>query len=88
VIPVACVVADKIAEQAEFFSFGTNDLTQTTFGFSRDDIGSFLPDYLKKNILPPDPFQMRDQEGVGELGAMGVEKGRSTKPNLKFGICG
>jgi pyruvate,orthophosphate dikinase len=87
-IPRACVVADKIAEQAEFFSFGTNDLTQTTFGFSRDDIGSFLPDYLKKNILPHDPFQMLDQEGVGELVAMGVEKGRSTKPNLKIGICG
>jgi len=87
-IPRACVVADKIAEQAEFFSFGTNDLTQTTFGFSRDDVGSFLPDYLKKNILPHDPFQMLDQEGVGELVAMGVKKGRSTKPNLKIGICG
>jgi len=87
-IPRACVVADKIAGEAEFFSFGTNDLTQTTFGFSRDDVGSFLPVYLKKNILPNDPFQMLDQEGVGVLVAMGVEKGRSTKPNLKIGICG
>ena len=87
-IPRACVVAAKIAEQAEFFSFGTNDLTQTAFGFSRDDAGSFLPDYLKKNILPHDPFQMLDQEGVGELVAMGVKKGRSTRPNLKIGICG
>jgi len=87
-LPRACVVADKIAGEAEFFSFGTNDLTQTTFGFSRDDIGSFLPDYLKQNILPQDPFQMLDQEGVGELVAMGVKKGRSTRPNLKIGICG
>ncbi|WAC06507.1 MAG: pyruvate, phosphate dikinase [Thermodesulfobacteriota bacterium] len=87
-IPRACVVADKIAEQAEFFSFGTNDLTQTTIGFSRDDTGSFLPEYLTKNILPHDPFQILDQEGVGELVAMGVKKGRSTKPDLKIGICG
>jgi pyruvate,orthophosphate dikinase len=75
-IPRACMVADKIAEQAEFFSFGTNDLTQTAFGFSRDDAGSFLPDYLKKNILPQDPFQMLDQEGVGEMIAMGVRRGK------------
>ena len=87
-VPRACVVADKIAGDAEFFSFGTNDLTQTTFGFSRDDIGSFLPDYLKKNILPQDPFQLLDQEGVGELVAMAVKKGRSVRKNLKVGICG
>jgi pyruvate,orthophosphate dikinase len=87
-IPRACVVADKIAEQAEFFSFGTNDLTQTTFGFSRDDVGAFLPIYLRKKIIPQDPFQVLDQEGVGELIAMAVKKGRSAKPNLKIGICG
>ncbi|MCX8011620.1 MAG: pyruvate, phosphate dikinase, partial [Desulfobacterota bacterium] len=87
-IPRACVVADKIAEQAEFFSFGTNDLTQTTFGFSRDDVGSFLPDYLKKNILPFDPFQKLDQEGVGELVAMAIKKARSVRKDLKIGICG
>ena len=87
-IPRACVVADKIAEQADFFSFGTNDLTQTTFGFSRDDVGAFLPIYLRKKIIPQDPFQVLDQEGVGELIAMAVKKGRSAKPNLKIGICG
>jgi pyruvate,orthophosphate dikinase len=87
-IPRACLVADKIAEYAEFFSFGTNDLTQTTFGFSRDDIGSFLPDYLDKGILPEDPFQSLDVEGVGSLVATGVRKGRATNPKLKVGICG
>ncbi|MDX1763524.1 MAG: pyruvate, phosphate dikinase [bacterium] len=87
-VPRACVVADKIAESAEFFSFGTNDLTQTTFGFSRDDIGSFLPGYLEEKILPDDPFQSLDQEGVGELVAMGVQRGRKTRKNLKIGICG
>lgn len=87
-LPRACVVADKIAEEAEFFSFGTNDLTQTTFGFSRDDIGGFLPEYLDRNILESDPFQQLDQEGVGELVAMGVKKGRKTRKNLKIGICG
>ena len=87
-IPRACIVADKIAEKAEFFSFGTNDLTQTTFGFSRDDVGSFLPEYIKKSILKNDPFQILDQEGVGELVALGVKKGRSTRKNLKIGICG
>ena len=87
-IPRACLVADKIAEYAEFFSFGTNDLTQTTFGFSRDDIGSFLPDYLDKGILPADPFQSLDVEGVGFLVATGVRKGRATNPKLKVGICG
>ncbi len=87
-IPRACLVADQIAEEAEFFSFGTNDLTQTTYGFSRDDIGSFLPDYLDKGILPEDPFQSLDVEGVGFLVATGVRKGRATKPKLKVGICG
>lgn len=87
-IPRACVVADKIAEKAEFFSFGTNDLTQTTFGFSRDDVGCFLPSYLKNKIIEQDPFQILDQEGVGELVAMAVKKGRSTRKDLKIGICG
>lgn len=87
-IPRACLVADKIARRAQFFSFGTNDLTQTTFGFSRDDVGSFLPVYLEKKILPADPFQTLDVEGVGQLIKMGVEKGRATRPDLKVGICG
>ena len=87
-IPRACIVADKIGKEAEFFSFGTNDLTQTTFGFSRDDIGSFLPDYLEKKVLPQDPFQSLDVSGVGALVEMGVKKGRSARPKLKVGICG
>jgi len=87
-IPRAAVTADQVAEVAEFFSFGTNDLTQMTFGYSRDDAGKFLPVYLQKGILKNDPFQVLDQEGVGQLVRMGVEKGRSTKPNLKVGICG
>ncbi len=87
-IPRACIVADEVAKEAEFFSFGTNDLTQTAFGFSRDDIGYFLPDYLDKNILPEDPFQSLDTEGVGSLVAMGVSNGRSSNPDLKIGICG
>ena len=87
-LPRACLVADEIAQAAEFFSFGTNDLTQTTFGFSRDDIGGFLPVYLEENILPVDPFQSIDQNGVGELVEMAVKKGRSTQPNIKLGICG
>ena len=87
-IPRACLVADEIAKEAEFFSFGTNDLTQTTFGFSRDDIGSFLPDYLDKGILPNDPFQSLDTGGVGILVEMGVRKGRKSRPRLKVGICG
>lgn len=87
-IPRACVTADEIATEAEFFSFGTNDLTQTTFGFSRDDIGSFLPIYLEKGLLPSDPFQTIDQKGVGSLMEIGIRKGRSTKPDLKIGICG
>ena len=87
-LPRSCVTAHKIAEEAQFFSFGTNDLTQTTYGFSRDDIGGFLPDYLDKNILPIDPFQSIDQEGVGSLVKMGVEQGRSVNSKLKIGICG
>lgn len=87
-LPRAAITSDKIAAEAEFFSFGTNDLTQTTFGLSRDDAGNFLPFYLEKNIFPGDPFVSIDQDGVGELIKMGVEKGRSVKPNLKVGICG
>jgi len=87
-IPRACITADKIAVPCEFFSFGTNDLTQMGFGFSRDDIGGFLPKYLDKGILPADPFQTIDQEGIGELIRMGITKGRAVKPGLKIGICG
>ena len=87
-VPRAAVTADAIAERAEFFSFGTNDLTQMTFGFSRDDIGSFLPDYLEKKILPYDPFGSLDIGGVGKLIEMAVAKGRQARPGLKCGICG
>ena len=87
-LPRACLTADEIAEHAEFFSFGTNDLTQTTYGFSRDDIGSFLPDYLERKILPGDPFQSLDVNGVGKLVSMAVELGRGVNPQLKIGICG
>lgn len=87
-LPRACLVADEIAEEAEFFSFGTNDLTQTTYGFSRDDIGGFLPVYLEEKILPVDPFQSIDIDGVGQLVEMAVKKGRSTQPGIKLGICG
>jgi len=87
-IPRAALIADKIAESAEFFSFGTNDLTQMTFGYSRDDAGKFLPVYLEKGILKHDPFQVLDQAGVGQLVKMGIERGRTTRPNLKVGICG
>ncbi len=87
-VPRAAVTADKIAKVADFFSFGTNDMTQMTFGFSRDDIGSFLPDYLAQGILEKDPFQELDREGVGRMVAMGVSGGRSTNPDLKVGICG
>jgi pyruvate,orthophosphate dikinase len=87
-IPRACVTADKFASVCEFFSFGTNDLTQMGYGFSRDDMGSFLPTYLEKKILPADPFQTIDQEGIGELIKMGINKGRAVKPTLKIGICG
>jgi pyruvate,orthophosphate dikinase len=87
-IPRAALQADRMAETAEFFSFGTNDLTQMGFGFSRDDIGTFLPDYLAAKILPDDPFGTLDQEGIGELIKLGIERGRRTRPNLKVGICG
>ncbi len=87
-IPRAALTADKIAEHAEFFSFGTNDLTQMSFGFSRDDIGGFLPDYLQKGILKQDPFQSIDQAGVGELIKMGIQRGRKTNKALEVGICG
>ncbi|HQN93336.1 MAG TPA: pyruvate, phosphate dikinase, partial [Prolixibacteraceae bacterium] len=87
-IPRAAVTADQIATEADFFSFGTNDLTQMTLGFSRDDAGKFLPEYINKGIFKQDPFQVLDQTGVGLLVEMGASKGRSTKPNLKVGICG
>ena len=87
-IPRAALTADHIAAEADFFSFGTNDLTQMTLGYSRDDAGKFLPDYLEKGILKQDPFQVLDQNGVGILVQMGVEKGRSVKEKLKVGICG
>ena len=84
----ASLTAHENEEVAEFFSFGTNDLTQMTFGYSRDDVGSFLPTYLAQNILPKDPFEVLDQGGVGQLVDMAVRKGRSTRPELKCGICG
>ncbi|MGQ8338871.1 pyruvate, phosphate dikinase [Sunxiuqinia sp. A32] len=87
-IPRAALTADHVAAEADFFSFGTNDLTQMTLGYSRDDAGKFLPDYLDRGILKQDPFQVLDQTGVGQLVQMGVEKGRSVKPKLKVGICG
>jgi pyruvate,orthophosphate dikinase len=87
-LPRAAVVADEIAKDAEFFSFGTNDLTQTTFGFSRDDINKFLPTYVEEGILKQDPFAVIDQEGVGELVRMGIERGRKTREHLEVGICG
>jgi pyruvate,orthophosphate dikinase len=87
-IPRAAMIAEKLAATAQFFSFGTNDLTQMTFGYSRDDAGSFLPDYVDKKILPKDPFESIDQEGVGQLVRRGTEDGRSTNPDLKVGVCG
>ncbi len=87
-IPRAALTADEIAKSAEFFSFGTNDLTQMTFGYSRDDTGVFMPVYLKKGLLKHDPFEVLDQEGVGQLVKMAVEKGRQTRPDIKLGICG
>ncbi len=87
-LPRACLTADKIAEHAEFFSFGTNDLTQTTYGYSRDDIGSFLPEYLDKNILSHDPFQSLDTNGVGKLVSLATRDGKKTNNDLKIGICG
>ncbi|MBI2526727.1 MAG: pyruvate, phosphate dikinase [Candidatus Rokubacteria bacterium] len=87
-LPRAALIADQMAQCAEFFSFGTNDLTQMTFGYSRDDIGKFLPYYLEHKILPFDPFAVLDQEGVGEMIKIGIERGRRTRPKLKVGICG
>ena len=87
-IPRAALLADEIASEAEFFSFGTNDLTQMTFGYSRDDIASFLPVYLEKKILKVDPFQVLDQRGVGQLIEIAVKRGRAVRPDLKCGICG
>ena len=87
-IPRAALTANEVAEHAEFFSFGTNDLTQMTFGYSRDDIATFLPDYLSQEVLPCDPFVSIDQTGVGQLVQYGVERGRATRPDLKIGICG
>jgi pyruvate,orthophosphate dikinase len=87
-VPRAAVTADKIAEEAEFFSFGTNDLTQMGAGFSRDDAGSFLKEYVSSSIYDRDPFEVLDQEGIGELIRIAVEKGRSVRPDIKIGICG
>jgi len=87
-LPRAALTADKIAESAEFFSFGTNDLTQTTFGLSRDDAGRFLPNYIERGILPDDPFQVLDEEGVGKLIEFAITAGRKVRESLKVGICG
>jgi pyruvate,orthophosphate dikinase len=87
-VPRAAIVADAIGAEADFFSFGTNDLTQMTFGFSRDDINTFLPDYLRRELLLRDPFQTLDATGVGQLVDMAVKKGRGAKKGLKCGICG
>lgn len=87
-IPRAALVADEIAKEADFFSFGTNDLTQMTFGYSRDDVGKFLPTYLAQGILQNDPFEVLDQRGVGQLIKIATERGRAARPSLKVGICG
>lgn len=87
-LPRAALTADQIAEEAQFFSFGTNDLTQTTFGLSRDDAGKFIPMYIRQGILPRDPFVSIDEDGVGQLVKMGVTKGRGVRKDLKVGICG
>jgi len=87
-VPRAALTADEVARHAEFFSFGTNDLTQMAFGFSRDDVGTFVPEYVEREILPKDPFQSLDKAGVGQLVSIGVERGRKTRPDLKIGICG
>jgi pyruvate,orthophosphate dikinase len=87
-LPRACLKADEIAEAAEFFSFGTNDLTQTAFGISRDDSARFMDDYIRKGIMERDPFISIDTEGVGELVRIGVERGRKSRPDIKLGICG
>jgi pyruvate,orthophosphate dikinase len=84
----ACVVADRLAREAQFFSFGTNDLTQTTLGVSRDDAASFLGEYVRRGIYPVDPFVAIDRDGLGELIAIGVERGRRARADLKIGICG
>ena len=86
--PRAALIADSIGQQAEFFSFGTNDLTQMTMGFSRDDAGKFLPDYLKKGMYEHDPFRSIDQKGVGPAGGDGGEKGRAVRPDIEVGVCG
>ena len=86
--PRAAMVADELAREAEFMSFGTNDLTQTTLGFSRDDAGRFIPNYIEKGVFEKDPFQTIDQEGVGKIMIMTVEKARSVKPDMDIGICG
>ena len=87
-LPRACLIADQIAPHADFFSFGTNDLTQATLGLSRDDVASFLPTYLAQDLLAHDPFASLDEAGVGQLVAMAVAKGRAAKPGLKVGVCG
>ena len=87
-LPRACLTADRVAEQADFFSFGTNDLTQTTFGLSRDDAGKIISEYMDDKIWEHDPFVAIDREGVGELMKIGVAKGRITRPDIKIGICG
>ena len=87
-IPRAALRAGEIAKEAEYFSFGTNDLTQMTFGYSRDDVGKFLPHYISQKIVPFDPFQVLDQDGVGELVVTAVERGRKIRPNIKLGVCG
>ncbi|MBF0297020.1 MAG: pyruvate, phosphate dikinase, partial [Magnetococcales bacterium] len=87
-LPRAALVADQLAVDAEFFSFGTNDLTQTTLGISRDDASTFISEYLKKGLLRKDPFVSLDQTGVGQLVEMGVQRGRATRPGMKVGVCG
>jgi pyruvate,orthophosphate dikinase len=87
-LPRAAICADQIAKYAEFFSFGTNDLTQTTLGMSRDDYGSFITEYRERDIIPNDPFQTIDRDGVGGLMRIAVERGKSTRPDIKLGICG
>ena len=87
-VPRATLVADQLASHADFFSFGTNDLTQMTYGFSRDDVGSFVPQYITEGILEDDPFAKLDQDGIGQLVELGIGKGRKTNKNLKVGICG
>jgi pyruvate,orthophosphate dikinase len=87
-LPRAALVADEIAQEAQFFSFGTNDLTQTTWGFSRDDVNKILPTYLEEGIIKQDPFAVLDRDGVGQLVKLATERGRKTRANLKVGICG